>query len=488
MSFHTTLAALLANASSSGPASALTALSAASTSRVSVVAFCDSNGGFSATGFDWHLSGALIQRFGCFATGIVSPIGTGAVNAATDGWRTKHITDNTYSSDESSVNSQGNSTGYAAFGGLWFTGPQTVQGAGSFGGPKGRWGAVSMSANVGGVTLYETHPLWAASQTDAIVFSVLHARSPSGPLSGGSLTPTVRYSRGSTTTIATASTVSTTGGAAPEIYRSTYTLAPAARTAGSDLNFRVHGGGAVTAPFGYCGARAENPSKTNGICYHPFFSTSSACAYDMAQMLLTAPLPALTAYFAEVRRPHIDVAQTPNVVLYINTCFNDASAVKSPAPSLGPAAGSTTAGSKEAYVDNLIAVKNRIEFVWTSNGWPTTELSWLFVPSHAGPNRGAEIPAYDIQRKALVASSLASAPRTTVVDFITLQPPGSLGSTPTTWQDAAAALGWYSGQATPGAPTIDGNMPHLTETVGVVPDEISVGYTGASALIVGLIP
>lgn len=468
--------------------SGLQALGSADTERVSVVGFSDSNGGFTSTGFDWHFSGTLINRFGCFATGLVCPIGTGAVGASTDAYRTRHLPDTTYSSDESSINSQGNSPGYAAFGALWFVGPQTAQGAGYFGGPKGRWGAASMSANVGGVTIYENHPIWAASQTVPVVFSVLYARAPSGPLSGGSLTPTVRYSRGSTSTFSTGAAISTTGGAAPEIARYTHTLAAGARTAGADISFRVHGGGAVVAPFGYCGARAEVPSKLNGICYHPFFSTSSACAYDMAQALQNAPMAALTTYFAEVRRPHIDVSQTPKVVVYINTGFNDSSAVKSPSPSLGPSGGSTAAGSAAAFIDNLTALKLRIEQVWTTNGWPVTELHWLFVPSHAGANRGTEIPAYDVQRKALVSSALGTAARTSVVDLITVQPPGSVGATTSTWQDAAAALGWYSGQTGPGTATIDAMMPHLRESSGSTPNEASIGYAGVSEMIVGLIP
>ena len=464
----------------SGNLDAFAAIRQAATRRVDVVMLGDSNHHYGSYGFAWGLSKALQAKYGCYATGMQCPVATSGTSSTTSA-SVGNMTDNGYASTETGLSS-GNAAGFTALNALWWTGIETGS---NLIAPRARWCAQNGTSaqSLGGITLFEGNQIGVAN---TLRFHVGFTRAPSGVLSGGSITPNVRYSRGSTAIIfgAGGKTFSSTGGAAEEVATDYFDIAAGARTAGTDINMRAGGAANIVAPFSYLYSRVENPDANAGMSFHSLFSNAGKSAYDMHLSLSTySTLAQLTNYFKEVRRLQISKGQTPVVVIYVNTNFNDANAPKSPTPD----GGVTPAGSPGAFVHWMGQIKQRITEVWTTNGWATSELNWLFVPSHKGT---ANVPAgtyateyapFVDNRAALSASALGIAAQTNVLDLATVMNYAT-----------ALAGGWYSTQVDNGSGgwtlPAEGDMIHLTAASNPgAYNAASRGYDGVCALIAGLI-
>ena len=426
----------------------------------------DSNAYYNSYGVVKGLSRAMYAAFGCYAHGIVAPTTPGG-SAPADFYATPG-TDNTFTASDTGGLMPDAFTAAQA---LWWSNAHSGT---DLAAPRMRFGNSSIVANFGGVTIDRDDPIGIANATR---WHIGYCRAPAGALAGGSITPTIRYIGASTATLATLPAISSTGGSTPEVAVSSYDLAAGTRTAGCDLILRASGGTAITAPFAYLWARVEKPTATTGASVHALFAASGKCANDMRESLVThSTMAQLTAYYAEVRRLQVSRGYSPIVINTFVTCFNDTDEVKSPANAGG------AAGSSGAYLHNLAACKARIDEVWSTNGWPTTELYWLYWPDHIGPNTGLEIPAYGQFRAALKASALATAPRSSVFDMADY-----------TTQAAMLAAGWYATQADNGsggytAPTADAHMIHLAESTGANGAIVSRGYDGMAQLFMAQLP
>jgi hypothetical protein len=157
----------------------------------------------------------------------------------------------------------------------------------------------------------------------------------------------------------------------------------------------------------------------------------------------------LTHYFSILRT---DQAQTiKTVVVCVNEGLNDRNETLA---SVGPAA-IADADSYQAFVDNFVAIQNRIEALWTANGWSLDELFWIVFPSHpvSAPD-DAELVSY---RKA-INEYLATRPRAQMVDLTTL-----------TTATEMLANGWYQ--------SVGADRNHLTQT----------GYEQLSTRVIGVV-
>ena len=121
--------------------------------------------------------------------------------------------------------------------------------------------------------------------------------------------------------------------------------------------------------------RASADNTLTGFSYHTLDARGGQSARTMAIDLQQMSDTSLSYYFAEVRRLQ---GATKTVVITINSGLNDRNETL---PSVG--AGAIADGSSpEAYVDNIDAMRVRIEEIWTLNGWDKAELFYLFIPSH----------------------------------------------------------------------------------------------------------
>lgn len=138
----------------------------------------------------------------------------------------------------------------------------------------------------------------------------------------------------------------------------------------------------ITGPFLEYYSRVENPNTTNGVSVHTLYGEGSQSLWDMATTLQGYSDIALKNFFEETRRLQVSKYQKPIVVVYINSGLNDTSETSTPSKgNFAVPSGS----SKEAYADNLNAIIDRIESVYSAN-WDVKELFFLLMPSHPTGN------------------------------------------------------------------------------------------------------
>lgn len=192
----------------------------------------------------------------------------------------------------------------------------------------------------------------------------------------GSMSPSVRLEQSPYTTQVVGGTISTNTGAFGMRRTSLQLAASAARTNITlGAKWTTVGVAGVAGPFFGLYMRASNPNRTAGFSYHTLNARGGQSTRTMAVDLQQANDNTLSYFFAEVRRLQGPVK---TVVIAINEGLNDRN---EPLASVGP--GAFAAGdSPEAFVDNHIAIVNRIIYIWVLNGWDLTELWWWFVPSH----------------------------------------------------------------------------------------------------------
>lgn len=194
----------------------------------------------------------------------------------------------------------------------------------------------------------------------------------------GSFRPAVRLEVTPFTILVNGSVINTNTGSFAQLV-ATLDLPAAARSDSIGFKWRVGGGTASAGPTLERWMRVENRDRLSGIAFSSLYGVGGQSLYDMAAFILAETDQALTNYFAAARHIQVQRGQSPIIVMYVNSGMNDRNETLS--PSLGPNP-SNSPTSAAAYIDNLDALRNRIEAIWTANGWPLTSLYWLIVPSH----------------------------------------------------------------------------------------------------------
>ncbi len=130
----------------------------------------------------------------------------------------------------------------------------------------------------------------------------------------------------------------------------------------------------LIGPFIAYHLRAENLSRPRGTAFSSLYAFGSKSSNDMARAVLASSDATLTHYFDSLRR-----LQGPSkaVLVRINTGLNDRTESR-PSVRLGLTPGNSAA----AYQDNLLAIIERLRAIWTLNGWPQEELHFLLTASH----------------------------------------------------------------------------------------------------------
>ncbi|GAB4521513.1 MAG: hypothetical protein Tsb0013_24710 [Phycisphaerales bacterium] len=140
----------------------------------------------------------------------------------------------------------------------------------------------------------------------------------------------------------------------------------------------------ITGPLTAYYMRIDAPDVARGASFGTFYAMGSRSARDMSEALRAMPIDTLTLYFDTLRQQQGD---EPRILVRINTGLNDRSETLPPvdAPTLPPS-------SPDAFEANLNALLDRLNEVWTVNGWPEDELYILITVSHpTGPQDGGPV-------------------------------------------------------------------------------------------------
>ncbi|MEC9373680.1 MAG: hypothetical protein VYC34_07540, partial [Planctomycetota bacterium] len=179
----------------------------------------------------------------------------------------------------------------------------------------------------------------------------------------------------------------------------------------------------VQGPFFGLYIRAENLERSAGASYHTLLARGGEGARTFAIDLQQASDEYLTEFFRRVRALQ---GPTKRVLVRINTGVNDRN--DDGLPSVGPIGGYSS-DTPEGYADNLQGVIDRIQGIWHLNGWADEELFFLLTASH--PISAPDDPEVQTYRAA-AAALCAVNPRTASVNFDALISAIEM-----------EALGWY---------------------------------------------
>lgn len=160
-----------------------------------------------------------------------------------------------------------------------------------------------------------------------------------------------------------------------------------------------------------------------GASHHSLAYMGSKSLRDMALALQGSSDEGLSLYFSLIR-----LAQGPDkhVLIHINSGVNDRQLAAQ--ASVGPL-HVLPGDSGAAYADNLGAIIARIEQVWALNGWDVAELYYLSVPSHAVEGVDASGDDAKLRSYRLAAAGLAvTRPRMAVVDLAGILPSWSMSA------------------------------------------------------------
>jgi len=156
--------------------------------------------------------------------------------------------------------------------------------------------------------------------------------------------------------------------------RSTVSATANAGRAGWRIQFLA--ANAATGPYFGTFMRVRQPDRTTGFSYSTLNYRGGQSTRTAAYDLQEASDETLTHFFGILREDQDQALKT--IVIVINEGLNDRNETLA---SVGPAAVAD-GDSPEAFVDNHTAIVQRIQAIWTLNGWDQTELFWLFMPSH----------------------------------------------------------------------------------------------------------
>jgi hypothetical protein len=356
--------------------------------RVDFVGIGDSNQAFGGHGWDHGFQYALSQRFPMYATGLIS-FNENDSNGQGIGYLYN------YNAASPTI---GVTTGAPAFFDDYLDYGAEVLAAHNYG--YLATGSYSGAGN-SGMVVNAACPI---NTKAALAFDFHYGTFASG--SGGSFQGQVRIDAAPFTTLVSSSVTTTTTGTDSMQILSLSISADPARTQNLGMRWGTNAND-INAPFFGLWTRVHNPSHTIGFSYHTLVYRGGQGLRVMALSLQGASNTTLEYYFGECRRLQ---GSNKTVVFCVNSGLNDRNETNT---SVGPAA-ITDGDSAAAFVDNFVAIKERIEQIWDNKSWDPREIYWLIFPSHPVDDPdNSELLAY---RKA-IAQYAKLIPRAQVVDL-----------------------------------------------------------------------
>ncbi|MDX2016668.1 MAG: hypothetical protein SFY95_03390 [Planctomycetota bacterium] len=376
---------------------------AAKVSRIDVVGIGDSNQLFDGTGWDSGWTVALAERFGIYASGLISAgenFGMGAGTGHDVGgisFASGPGTQMSWAGPPAPLNAVLGSTG--------LLGPQfsAYLEAGKVEPGTGRLGLVMAPGSVVG---------------ESSNLRVHFAYGFFGPVEGltaeaGRFTPQARIAGASFPELARGASVESVGAGPAGLRWGTIDVpaAPRVVTGWGNLGveFRWNAWESpLQGPFVAYWSRFENRDRARGASMHTLYGVGGHSARRMALALQQIPDATLSAYFAHIRSLQ---GPTKRVLVRICSGLNDRSDWN---PSVGPARVQFS-WRAAGFADNLLAMRQRLEQIWTLNGWDLSELYFLLTVSH---------PPYQIDDSKLAEYRLVTRqlaqlwPRTAAFNFL----------------------------------------------------------------------
>lgn len=343
---------------------------AAKVSRVDVVGIGDSNQLFDGTGWDSGWTVALSERFGIYASGLISAgenFGMGAGTGHDVGgisFASGPGTQMSWAGPPAPLNDVLGSTG--------ILGPQfsAYLEAGKAEPGTGRLGLVMASGSVVG---------------EASNLRVHFAYGFFGPVQGlaadaGIFTPQARIAGASFPELARGAQVQSLGAGAPGLRWGSLDIPAGSRAVQGwgnlGVEFRWNAWDTpLQGPFVAYWSRYENRDRARGASMHTLYGVGGHSLRRMALGLQQSSDATLSAYFAHIRSLQ---GPTKRVLVRICSGLNDRSDWN---PSVGPGRVSFS-WMPEAFADNLLAIRLRLEQIWALNGWDPSELFFLISVSH----------------------------------------------------------------------------------------------------------
>lgn len=249
--------------------------------------------------------------------------------------------------------------------------------------------------------------------TAALTFELHYGTFDAGHVNGAgdvhTATPAIRLGVPGFDTLATFTAINALTGSLGMAVASKAVAAGAGHTA---LECRWANQGTAVSAFGmfFLYSRAYLSTATAGFSYTTLAGYGGQSTRAVASALLAASDTSLSYLFGQMREKQGTIKR---FLFVINEGLNDRNETLA---SLGPAAVAD-GDSPEAFADNTLAIVNRVMGIWEANGWNTTEVSWLFMPSHpvATPD-DADLITY----RAAAATLAASIPQARSLDLSTL--------------------------------------------------------------------
>ena len=179
---------------------------------------------------------------------------------------------------------------------------------------------------------------------------------------------TTQGGTGAYTTISVAD--GTVGGnnASVEVYRTTLTVNAGSRDYGVGMQTEKSGttpGANLLELF----QQIERPDRTAGWAVTPVVYRGGCGLRVMAEVLQGSTNAYLTALFTAMRQNCVDMSQTPMILFRIRSGTND---IADTGTSRGAAL--TASNTEAGFLDNLTAIRDRINAVWSLNGWALSEV------------------------------------------------------------------------------------------------------------------
>ena len=332
-------------------------LAQAENRRIDILMIGDSNQAFGGFGWDHGMQFALSNKYGLYATGVLTTGENGGSGQALGYYSATGDTD--VAAVETGAPEQLDSY----MDGNLFPQNYSYLASGTF---------------VQGMGLYML-TVGAANPFDVLNSNFrYHYCYGTFPTGAGSFTPGIRLEVAPYTNLITGSPISTNTGQYGFAYTTLDSGIVGIPRAGQICGRHVHVGTTCTGPWLSYFTRVEIVSRTTGISFTSMYSRGGQSLYDMAAAAIAAHDHTIYLQLYEARRLQESNGDTPIVIIMVNSGVNDRNETSQ--PSLGPGAY-TTADSPEAYVDNLTALVTRIENVWNKY-FTTGELYWLIMPSH----------------------------------------------------------------------------------------------------------
>lgn len=366
-------------------------LSRIAAGRVDFIGIGDSNQLLGSTGWDHGFQYALSQRFSMYATGIIS-LNENAGDGGGIGYGFNY---------NASAPVIGVMTGAPSF-----FDDQMSPGSGAGPTPNAyAYLADGDSVATGTNSGFQISGTGHFDVTDAIDVDLYNGTFAAGTGSFGML---IRRDSSPFTTYASLSSVNPVTGADGMRHTRLSLTANSAR-AGLTLGVRYTNGN-IEGPFFGMWGRASRPAVTNGFSYHTLYGLGGQSLRDMAYDCQQMSDTTLDNFLQEAI--YLQGA-THTVVICVNAGLNDRNETET---SVGT--GAVTDGdSAEAYVDNLAALRARIEARWVAIGEDLADLFWIVFPSHVVSDPDdSELLSY----RAATEDYISTWPRAYFIDFSTL--------------------------------------------------------------------